>query len=309
MKKTLKILAIVIIAASVISFIPTAVLYLKPSPAPYSNEQAAAKLKNNSGEYFEFIVLSDNHAGFAFNDSATLKLIRHINREDRFKKVPIDFVVISGDLTFRGSAWEYKIFNKIRALIKWPVICAIGNHDYDKGGERFFKKYVGRKEIAFHNRNSYFIIMDNAAGDLSNEQFLRLEAELNKALSYKHRFIALHKSPIAPYQQSWYRPETNPWSYRFMKLCEKYKVDMVFAGHEHIFNEQKMGGVSYIVSGGGGMITHFPATEGGFLHYTVVKVYGDYVSYETRRIFPPLWEYLMIYMWKDIFYLIKDIVF
>jgi 2-C-methyl-D-erythritol 4-phosphate cytidylyltransferase len=309
MKKFIKTLAITVAALAFISFVPVAVLYLRPSPKPYTNEQAIEKLKNNKGEYFEFIVLSDNHAGLIFNDSATLKLIRHMNREDRFKKVPIDFAVISGDVTFRGGAWDYNIFNKTRALIKWPVICAEGNHDDDKGGPALFKKYVGKREFAFSDRNSYFIVIDNIRGDIGEKQFSRLETELNKSLSYQHRFIILHKSPVAPYQQSWYRPELNPWSHRFMKLCEKYKVDIVFSGHEHMFKEQKFGGVRYVVSGGGGMITQLPRSEGGFLHYTVVKVCGDYVSYEVRKTFPPLWEYLLLYMWKDAFYLLKDIVF
>lgn len=309
MKKFIKILAVTIIVLSLTSLLPVVTLYFKGNPKPYTNAQAIEKLKNKKGDYFEFIVFSDNHAGLIFNDSATLKLIRHMNREDRFKKVPIDFAVIAGDITFRGSAWDYKIFNKVRALIKFPVICAAGNHDDDEGGDRLFKKYVGEREVAFADRNSYFIVMDNIVGDISEEQFLWLETELNKAATYKHRFIVLHKSPVAPYQQSWYRPELSPWSYRFMKLCEKYKVDIVFAGHEHMFNEQNLGGVKYVVSGGGGMITQIPGPEGGFLHYLVVKVYGDYVSYEVRKTFPPLWEYLLLYMWKDVFYAIKDIVF
>lgn len=309
MRKFIKISAIAILALAVMSLVPVLVLYFGPSPKPYTNDQAIAKLKDNTGDYFEFMVMGDNHAGLIFNDSATLKLIRHMNREDRFKKVPIDFVFISGDMTFRGRPFDYKIFNKVRSRIKFPVICAAGNHDDDREGETLFKKYVGRREAAFVNRNSYFIIMDNVRGDISDEQFITLETELKKGLAYKHRFIAMHKSPVAPYQQSWYRPELSPWSYRFMKLCEKYKVDIVFAGHEHMFNEQNLGGVKYVVSGGGGMITQIPGPEGGFLHYLVVKVYGDYVSYEVRKTFPPLWEYLLLYMWKDVFYAIKDIVF
>ena len=91
MKKILKIIAILVLAAAVYSFIPVVGLYLEKDPAPYTNDQAAEKLKNNKGDYFEFIVLGDNHAGFIFNDSMTLKLIRSINREGRFKKDPYRF--------------------------------------------------------------------------------------------------------------------------------------------------------------------------------------------------------------------------
>ena len=309
MKKPGRILALIILAAVVCSLIPALWLYVKRSPSPYTNEQAIEKLKDNKGEYFAFVVLGDNHSGLIFNDSATLKLIRHINREDRFKKIPIDFVGISGDVTCRGTGWDYRIYNKVRALIKRPVISAIGNHDEDNNGRGLFGKYAGKNEFAFADRDSYFIVVDNTEGDISDEQFSRLEKELETSSHYAHRFVFVHKSPLSPYQQSWYRPELNPWSYRFMKLCEKYKVDIVFAGHEHMFKEEVFNGVRYIVSGGGGMLIQIPDKDGGFLHYIMVRVYGDYVDYEVRKICPPFWELLVYYIWKDAFYFLKDILF
>ncbi|OGW83605.1 MAG: hypothetical protein A2987_02955 [Omnitrophica bacterium RIFCSPLOWO2_01_FULL_45_10] len=312
MKRFKKIFLLIISAAVIYSLVPVVTLYFMKEPAPYMNEKTAEKLSHNKGDYFGFIVFGDCHSGFMFNDSATLKLIRQIDREDRFKKLPIDFVVVAGDATFRGSEWEHRIYNKTRSLIKWPILTAMGNHDDDDDkGEttKYFKKYIGAKELSFANRGSYFIIIDNAAGDISEECFSAIEEELKKSLAYKHRFIIAHKSPMSPYQQSWYRPELSPWSYRFMKLCERYKVDIVFCGHEHMFKESVFGGVKYITSGGGGMITQIPKRDGGFLHYLVVRVYGDYVDYEARKVSPPLWEYLIYYMWKDAFYLIKDAIF
>jgi len=308
-KKPGKILVVIILIAVICSLVPALWLYIKRSPAPYTNEQAVEKLKDNKGEYFAFVVMGDNHAGLIFNDSATLKLIRHINREDRFNKIPIDFVSIVGDVSCVGTAWDYSIYNKTRALIKGPVISSIGNHDEDNNGRDLFKRYAGKSEFAFADRNSYFIIVNNAEGDISDEQFSKLENELEASSHYAHRFVFVHKPPLSPYQQSWYRPELNPWSYRFMKLCEKYKVDTVFAGHEHMFKEEVYNGVRYIVSGGGGMLIQIPDKDGGFLHYIVVRVYGDYVDYEVRKICPPFWELLAYYIWKDAFYFLKDILF
>lgn len=308
MKRSIKILTIIILVTAVYSLVPVAVLYLRSDPAPYTNQQATEKLKGNKGEHFEFIVLGDNHAGLIFNDSAALKLAHSINREDRFKKVPVDFAVISGDITNRGSKWDYRIFNKVRASIRRPVMCAIGNHDdNDDRGEdtTYFEKYAGKKEFSFADRNSYFIVINTSSGEVTDPQFSWLEEELKKSSAYQHRFIICHKPPISPYQQSWYRPEVDPWAYRFMKLCEKYKVDIVFSGHEHMFKEMSFGGVKYIVSGGGGMLIQFPDRDGGFLHYVAVRVYGDYVDYEVRKICPPLWEFLLYYLWKDAFYILK----
>ena len=76
-----------------------------------------------------------------------------------------------------------------------------------------------------------------------------------------------------------------------------------------MFKEAEFGGVKYIISGGGGMLTHIPSEDGGYLHYIVVRVYGDYVDFEVRKVFPPLWEYFTYYMWKELFYSLKSVLY
>jgi 3',5'-cyclic AMP phosphodiesterase CpdA len=281
----------------------------KDVPQP-TNEEIAARLKANSGDYFAFMVMGDNHAGFPFDDSAAIKTIRLMNREDRFRKIPIDFAVNLGDVTFySGRDANYRIYDKLRSILKWPMISVMGNHDYQKGGWRIFRKLLGSEQFAFTDRNSYFIVLDLKITDPTEEQFAWLEKELESSAAYKHRFIFMHKPPVSLYQQSWFRPELNSWSYRFMKLCEKYGVDMVLAGHEHMFRTSTMGGVKYIISGGAGMLTQIPASDGGYLHYLVVRVHGDYVDYEVRKVFPPFWEFVTYYMWKEAFYGLKYVFF
>ncbi|HNX91589.1 MAG TPA: metallophosphoesterase [Candidatus Omnitrophota bacterium] len=311
MKRFLKITAIILAVLCINSISPLVWFYIqKETPQP-TNEEAAAKLKDNAGEHFSFIVFGDNHGGFPLNDSATLKLIRLMNREDRFKgKTSIDFAVNLGDATFyRGREANYRDYNKLRSLIKWPVITVMGNHDYVNGGWRHFQKYIGKHEFSFTDRNSYFIILDNKITDVTEKQFVWLDAELQKAASYKHRFLFMHKSPISLYYQSWFRPENNKWAHRLMKLCEKHNVDIVFAGHEHMFAERLFGKVRYVISGAAGMPVLFPESDGGYLHYVVVRVYGDYVDYEVRKVFPPFWEYIGYYLWKEIFYGLKFVFF
>jgi len=282
-------------------------LYVSPDAHYQKNEEIAKEFGARPGDYFGFIAFGDNHAGLVFNDSSTVKMIDRMNREDRFRKLPIDFALALGDVTFRGSAWDYRIYNRIRAAIKYPVVSAVGNHDDDHGRE-LYGKNVGMSEYAFSCRNSYFIILDNAINDISDTQFTWFEEELKKSSGYAHRFVAIHKNPFSPYLQSWYRPGLSAWSRRFMKLCEEHKVDIVFSGHEHMFHEGVFNGVRYLTSGGGGMLTTIPASGGGYLHYLVVRVNGPYVDYEVRKCFPPLWEYLVYYLWKDLFYTLRDVV-
>jgi len=309
MKKIIKIAGLVIIIGIVYSLIPVAGLYLQKDVTGPTNEQVIEKLKNNRGNVFAFIVFGDNHGGFIFDDSAFLKVIRNINRENRFKKLNIDFAVNLGDVAFmKGTAWDYRIYDRLKSRIKWPVISLMGNHDDDRHGEHLFKERLGAREFSFADRNSFFVVLDNKITSISEEQCKWLEGELQKGASYAHRFVFMHKQAMSLYQQSWFRPELGSWSYRFMKLCEKYKVDIVFAGHEHMYREALYGGVRYVMTGGAGMLTQIPESEGGYLHYLVVRVYGDYVDFEVRKIFPPLWEYLTYYMWKELFYFLRGVI-
>jgi hypothetical protein len=67
-----------------------------------NNAYNVKKLSANKGSYFSFIVFGDNHSGIFCNDAATIKEIWHMNREDRFRKVPIDFVMSVGDVALYG---------------------------------------------------------------------------------------------------------------------------------------------------------------------------------------------------------------
>ena len=291
-----KVLIFIVLIALVYSFLPLISFWLTaPAPNSDNNQVNAEKLKNNKGSYFSFIVFGDNHNGLFTNDASTLKLIWHMNREDRFKKVPLDFVLNTGDVTLDGSKRDFHAWKKIQRLIKYPVIAAIGNHD----DRKLFGEYCGDKQFAFSDRNSYFIVVDNEGG---KPDFAWLEERLKEGQKYSHIFVAMHKPPWDPYQQEWYNIDNAPWAYQLRKLLAEYRVDIVFAGHKHMFKHQQFDGVDYITTGGGGMLTEIPESEGGYLHYVRVMVNHDYVTYEVRKISPPLWLHTTYYLAKEALY-------
>jgi len=295
----IKTIIIIFVLMVIYSLLPLVSFYfVKGASKNDNNEKAVNELKNNEGVYFSFIVFGDNHAGLCFNDAAALKEIWNMNREDRFGKSPIDFVLSVGDVTLDGSRRQFLNYKKLQSLIKYPLVSAIGNHD-----EPFlFKEFCGMKEFVFVNRNSYFIVLDNEIGELSEKQFVYLEEKLKDAQKYENIFIAMHKPPFDPYQQEWYNMDNSPWAFRFRKLCARYNVDMVFSGHKHMFKSETFDGVENVVTGGGGMLIEIPEADGGYLHYVKVTVNHDYVKYEVRKVSPPLWEYVTYYFWKEAVY-------
>jgi len=303
-KNFMKLLILVLLAVIIYSALPLIpYLFMSPASNDVNNQTNIEKLKDNKGVYFSFIVFGDNHSGLILNDAATLKEIWHMNREDRFRKAPIDFVLNVGDVSLDGKPSHFKAYKKMQRLIKYPIISAKGNHDTKK----LFKENCGDKEFAFINRNSYFITIDNSEGILSEKQFKWLEDRLKEGQRHDNIFIVMHKPPFDPYQQHWYNVDSMPWAYRFRKLCAQYRVKIVFAGHRHMFKHESFDGVDYIVTGGGGMITEIPESEGGFLHYIRVLVNNDYVTFEVRRVSPPLWEYPVYYIWKEVIYWVRNL--
>lgn len=303
MSKWIKLLVFTVCALVVYSFLPLIPFwFMKGAPKGDNNEASVEVVKNNTGDYFSFIVFGDNHSGLVFNDAAALKEIWSMNREDRFRKVPIDFVLNVGDVTLNGGRWQFEFYKKLQKLIKWPLISAIGNHD----GKELFKEYCGKSEFSFVDRNSLFIVLDNSDGGITEAQFKWFEDELRKSKRYDHRFVIAHKPPFDPYQQDWYNADNIPWAYHFRKLCAQYNVDMVFSGHKHMYKHGVFDGVSYIVTGGGGMLIEIPEDDGGYLNYVRVMVNNDYVTYEVRKISPPLWSYLVYYFWKELVYKVRD---
>lgn len=295
-----KVLLMIFSALVIYSLLPlVSFLFVNPSSSTDNNALNIKKIETNRGQYFSFIVFGDSHNGLFTNDASTVKLLWHMNREDRFKKVPIDFVLSVGDVSLDGSRHDFKAWKKMQALIKYPVITAIGNHD----NRELFKEYCGDNQFAFVNRNSYFIVVDNAddAPDM-----VWLEARLKDGQKYAHTFVIMHKPPCDPYQQEWYNIDNAPWAYELRKLLGRYRVDMVFAGHKHMFKHQKFDGVDYITTGGGGMLIEIPESDGGYLHYVRVMVNNDYVTYEVRKVSPPLWLHVTYYLAKEALYWVRN---
>lgn len=312
--KFLFVLISIIFVFAVYTILPTAALYIQKTPETTgTNLEKALKFKGNASAPFSFIAFGDTSSGLFLSESATLKLVSRMNREDRFKKTPIDFVVNLGDVTFRGRESHYKNYAKIRGKIKYPVIDVMGNHDDDYEADSskgaLFRKYCGESEFSFKDRNSYFIVLNNKDGEFSEKQFEQFERYLAEGSECTNIFVFMHKPPFNPCQESWYRIETCPWSLRFMKLCEKYRVKAVFSGHEHVSRVAEFGGVKYFIAGGGGsLMVDSPDDKVCSHHYVVVKVNGDYIDYEIRRVSPPVWLYLTFYMWRDLIYSVKGLL-
>jgi predicted phosphodiesterase len=209
----------------------------------------------SSGMPFSFVVFGDSRS----NASAHTRVIERIRQE-----VP-DFLLGTGDIVNEGgseSDWS-KLFEIEGALLgEVPFFPSLGNHDRQGRGRTAgnFRKYFAVPEnspdperyYAFTYSSSRFLVLDsNTYSFALTDQTAWLEGQLQAARlnpAIEHIFVTMHHPPFSVSMHGGQSELREAWT----PLFEKYQVDAVFSGHDHVYSRAKKNGVNYFVSGGGG---------------------------------------------------------
>jgi len=215
-----------------------------------------------SGKKQYFIApLDETTEKFCFavcGDSQSSASIINENLPPMMKQGP-DLVLSVGDLSNDGncpkSQWETMFFKPIVANLKntksssagynclVPFNAAPGNHDRTNS---LFADYLGldKRYNAFSYGNALFLTLDvEMEFSPGSEQYEWIENTL-KNDTHRWKIVAMHESPYC------YAPRHYA-NYRVRKylhpLFAKYGVNVVFAGHIHVYNHPKAkDGVEYI---------------------------------------------------------------
>lgn len=208
-----------------------------------------------SGDPISFIVYGDSRS----NASAHARVIERIRQE-----VP-DFLVGTGDIVNEGHSeadWA-KLFEIEGPLLReTPMFPALGNHDRQGRGRTAdnYRKYFAVPEnspdperyYAFTYSSSRFLILDsNTYSFALTDQTAWIEQQLQAARldkNIQHIFVTMHHPPYSVSLHGGQSELREAWTPFF----EKYQVDAVFSGHDHVYSRAKKNGVNYYVSGGGG---------------------------------------------------------
>jgi len=229
------------------------------------------------------------------------------------KESGITFALNTGDVSFDSRASDYRRYHELTDLLPFPMLNVIGNHDVKKDGRELFGHHFGRSDFAFAYGPAYFIFYDNGSGKFDENQLTWLRKKLTEGQDYSFRIVVTHRPPFDPHFDPTqpldfenFRARTGWWDYAetIQKIYEEYNVTMVIAGHYHYFNHTRLRGIDYLTTGGGGII--ITEGEGGFHHYVVITIRDNHVGYELRVVSPPPWQKLTYYLWKDIFYELKN---
>jgi hypothetical protein len=173
----------------------------------------------------------------------------------------LDMVAVTGDMVLRGSDeadWQ-KFFAVTRDLLaQVRYLPAVGNHDL---GWRHDEYPVfglppgptGRPEHAswysIDIADIHLVFLDsNNYERVEQEQWLDADLAAARAKGMRAIVALTHDGP---YSRGLHRG--NPIAReRYVPILARHHVDLLFAGHDHIYQRGEAGGIRYVVSGGGG---------------------------------------------------------
>ena len=179
-----------------------------------------------------------------------------------------DLIVHSGDLVGRGSSeGQWKTWDQTHEPIlaaRIPFHVALGNHEY-VGDTREALGYFnqrfptqgGCKWFAVRAGPVLFALVDTNFDSLSSDEVARQDAWFKKTLEdvtadaeIKALAVVSHHPPYTNSKVHGPSEETRRRFASTAATCSKFKLYV--AGHVHNYERFHIGGVHYVVSGGGG---------------------------------------------------------
>ena len=188
-----------------------------------------------------------------------------------------DAIIMNGDLPLAGNvANDYQVF--LEESKPWRdenrrVFPAFGNHEFHGDGnealENWWHTFPRMRDRRWYSvqlgSRVYLLVVDSDMPLLpGSEQARWIDEQIkNLPLSVDFLLISLHHPPVADIQkhiQVSHNPRPNEIALRDY-LTEAAKTShaafLVVAGHIHNYERALYGGITYLVSGGGGAPPHF----------------------------------------------------
>lgn len=212
--------------------------------------KAVFQTSKSEDQPFWFAVLGDSGSG---------RIIQYAVAR-RLEKQNPDFILHTGDLVYLKGE-DKKYFRRFygpykKSLKRIPFFPSLGNHDYHNL-EVYLQNFVlpdstgEERYYSFDYGNAHIVILDSNRIDEFQTEWLEKELVNSRKL---WNFVVFHHPPFSNcLKDSRYQSGDVNVREFWMPLFEKYGVDIVFLGHNHIYTRYKpRNGVVYIVEGVGG---------------------------------------------------------
>jgi len=203
---------------------------------------------------------------------------------------PFDFVITLGDNLYGGSRphdFETKFEAPYKPLLDTGVqfYASLGNHD--DPNERFYKPFNmhGANYYTFKKGNVRFFVLDSNYMD--PKQLAWLETQLQNAENGVWKICYFHH-PL--YSSGRAHGPATDLRLLLEPLLVKYGVDVVFAGHDHVYERVRpQKGIYYFTEGASGQLRYgnlrkSEITAHGFdtdRTFMLIEISGDEMHFQT----------------------------
>lgn len=222
------------------------------------------------GAQTEFVLLTDIHVTSGNKREAALQtIVEEINRSG------VPFVVVSGDLTNRGSDRELKNVKDILDGLGMPYYAIPGNHElnWSESAGKTFVDLWGNDRFVFRRDSMLFIgfscgpYMKMGDGHVKREDVLWLDRTLQEEAKPGMRVYVFQHYPLSDGLSNW-REVTD--------VLRKYPVVASFCGHGHNLERLNSGGIPGVMC----RATYNRQDEGPA--YNIVTLAGDSVYIDEK---------------------------
>ena len=186
---------------------------------------------------------------------------KHTAVAARFRGYAPDFILHSGDLVSKGSQydlWSREFFEPLAGVMgDVPLLPSIGNHEQDGDNYRAYFPQPGLQRC-FYSVDAgpvHVLTLDYHSTSATDEQFRFVEQDLT-ASQAPWKVVLLHNPMfnLGGHASFWGHES-------YLPLFRKMKVDVVFAGHSHLYerfrplvpkDQPGAWAIQHITTGGGG---------------------------------------------------------
>ncbi|MCO4795360.1 MAG: metallophosphoesterase [Bacteriovoracaceae bacterium] len=260
-------------------------------------------IEKDSSPSLEFLSIGDTQTFHKKHESVASSIVRNPDVRNS------SFLLNTGDVVDYGnnySEWLNFFKGADKYLGYFPLVAAIGNHDYArkksyllKKNPKYFRKFFrwnndhSKNYVAINSEYFKLIVFDSIFEILNRKQQKEQWRWLKKQLSIakeKGQIVALslHYSP--------YSSAINTLGFsaaklrkRLVPILEKYNnVPIVISGHTHIYERSVKKGIHYLVNGPAGghagravVYNHRKEAIAYKRTYTHYKVFRDYIELKT----------------------------
>jgi hypothetical protein len=194
-------------------------------------------------------------------------------------ELPYELIVHTGDLAYGSGALselDHNFFDVYDELVRSiPTYAAAGNHDYvTTGGAPFREAFAfdgGRTWYAFDRGPLHVAVFDTESDHAPQAAWLEQDLA---ATSQPWKIVVLHRPP---YSSGTHGSDGGLRSL-LAPIFVRHGVQLVLAGHDHDYERTtQQDGVTYVVTGGGGIGTRPVGTSGftAFSEDVIHLVYGE----------------------------------